>query len=158
RTGLSGNSDFEVRYQPTAAARFWVLGRVTGRDADQDGATRTTYLDELRDPTSGYARSNARETEDWSTRFGTGFTYTWERRRHEFELEFQVDRNRNREDSREALEAFEGSPATGPLPADLTLGDDLQRDSDLQLTVDYVRPLSPRTQFEVGYRLQADRA
>lgn len=158
RTGLSGNSDFEVRYQPTAEARFWVLGRLTGRDSDQDGATRTTYLDELQDPTSGYARSNARETEDWSTRLGTGFTYTWERRRHEFELEFQLDRNRNLEDSREALEAFEGTPDTGPLPADLTLGDDRQRDSDLQLTVDYVRPLSPRTQFEVGYRLQADRA
>jgi len=158
RTGLSGNTDFEVRYQPNAQARFWVLGRVTGRDADQNGATRTTYLDATQAPTSGYARSNARETDDWSTRLGTGFTYTWERRRHEFELEVQLDRNRNREDTREVLETFEGSPVSGPLPANLALGDDVQRNSDVQVTVDYVRPMTQRGRFEVGYRLQADRA
>ena len=155
RSSLSGNLDLEVRFEPTERSRFWVEGRVNGRDDGSDGFTTTTQMDAARAPTSVWERSTALDAGAASGRFGTGFRYEWERRRHEFEIELDVDRGADDEDTIERLEAFDASDPT-VLPADLTEEEERQRDRELRFGVDYVRPLGDSGRIEVGYRLDTD--
>lgn len=157
RSGRSGNLDLEIRYQPTERARFWVEGRVNGRDDGSEGATTTTHMDQNEDPTSRYRRSSALDAENVSGRLGTGFTYEWERRRHELEIELDLDTDRSREDTREELDVLDSGTTGGPLPAELTLEEERERAGEIRLDVDYVRPWSEDGRVEVGYRLEADR-
>jgi hypothetical protein len=158
RTGYSGNADLELRYQPTDRARFWVSGRLGGRDDDSNGLTTTTQMDDGRSPTSIYRRSNALDGGNVSGRFGTGFNYVWERRRHEFEIELDLDTSRDREDTREELDALDLSGPSGPLPAALSLEEERQREGELRFSVDYVRPWTDGGRVEFGYRLESESA
>ncbi|MDZ7780711.1 MAG: TonB-dependent receptor [Gemmatimonadota bacterium] len=157
RSGRSGNLDLEVRYQPTERARFWVEGRVSGRDDGSEGATTTTHMDENQDPTSEYRRSSSLDAGNVTGRIGTGFTYEWERRRHELEIELDIDADRTREDTREELDMLDPGATGGPLPAELTLEEERQRESEIRLDVDYVRPWSEDGRVEMGYRLETNR-
>lgn len=155
RTGTSANGDLEIEYQPTERARFWVQGRIRGSDEGSEGQSQTIHQDAARDPTSSYRRLNTLDAGSWSGRVGTGFTYEWERRRHEFEVELELDAGRNEEETREELDPVLSDPGD-PLPAELTIEDEREREREVRLDVDYVRPWTQDGRFEVGYRFESD--
>ena len=155
RTGTSANGDLEIEVQPTERARFWVQGRLRGSDDGSEGQSRTVHQDAARDPTSSYRRLNTLDAEGWSGRIGTGFTYEWERRRHEFEVELELDAGRSEEETREELDPVLADPGD-PLPAELTLEDEREREREVRLDVDYVRPWREDGRVELGYRFESD--
>ncbi len=155
RTGTSGNGDLELRYQPDERARFWIEGRLGGSDDASDGLSSTVHQDENRAPTAAYQRLNTLDASDWSGRVGTGFSYEWERRRHELEIELELDRNGNQEETREELDPILQGSGDQLFPAELTLEEERQRERELRLEVDYVRPWTEDGRLEVGYHLES---
>src|SRR5690606_4269279 len=154
RAGRSANLDLEVRFEPTERLRLWVGGRVDARDDGSEGLTTTRQMDETRTPTSIYERFSAQDAGGASGRFQTGLTYEWEPRRHELEIELDLDKGRNSEETSEELGAFDASDPLA-LPADLTFEDEEEREAEINLQADYVRPWTEDGRFEIGYRLEA---
>ena len=151
RSGLSGNVDLDVRYEPTERVRLYVEGRVSRSGNESDGLNTTTHFDELHSPILVFDRASSSDSRNLSGNIATGFDYVWERRRHELEVQLQVGTGDERGDSREEITALSMDTADARLPAELTLEQEREKEREASLSIDYTRPLGENTTLEVGY-------
>ena len=154
RSGLSGNVDMEVRYQPTERARFYMEGRIRRSGDDSDGLTTTTHMDAAELPILEYERAAHSASRDLSADFSTGFDYQWEPRRHELEVELQVQTGRQRGDSREEILRENDFDDAALIPAELTLEDEHEAEREASLDVDYTHPWGENGRIELGFQAE----
>jgi hypothetical protein len=149
---LSGNGRLSTEYRLSERSLLRGRGSFSGFGSDSEGSTTTTHLDHLEEPTQRYDRRSLSESRRRALDFMLGFSHAFEPERHTLEIEVGGRAGRNRNDRRFETE-FELIDAADPLrPADLMLEDLLDRNRELSLRVDYVRPWGPDGQLEFGYR------
>lgn len=159
RSGLTGEVDLEVRYEPTEQSRIFVEGSLSGSGRDSNGLTTTTHLSDLDSPILSFDRSRSSDSRDVTYDFATGFEWEPESdgREEELEIELEAQRGTQWENSREEiLEEIDGEGGNFLIPAELTLEDEDEIETELTFEVDYVRSFGEDTELEVGY--EAERA
>jgi outer membrane receptor protein involved in Fe transport len=154
RSGLTGDLDLDLSYEPTEQSEVFAEGRISGSGGDSDGLTTTTHLSDLDSPILAFDRSRASDSRDVSYDFATGFE--WEpdddEREQELEIEFQAQRGTQWENSREEiLEEIDEGGAAVLIPAELTLEDEDEIETELTFELDYTRSFGEETELEIGY-------
>lgn len=151
RSGLAGNIDLEVQYEPTERAQFHVEARLNRSGDESDGRTTTTHLDDDEFPTLEYERLANSESRNLSADVSTGFEFQWDRS-HELEIELQVQTGRQRGGSREDIAGLTESEDGVLIPAELTLEEEKEIDAEATFELDYTRPLGENLDLEIGFR------
>lgn len=153
-SGLSTNLDLEAAYEPEGGPRIFVEGRMSRSGRDSQGLTTTTHLDDLQAPILAYDRLRASDNRALSFDFATGLEYEWEPNEQQLEVELQLERGTDRERSRD--EITEGGDVSGHvlIPAELTLEDQDEVETELSLQADYVRGWGEGGEIELGYELE----
>ena len=157
RSGLTGNVDLDVRYEPTEQTQFFLEGQVSGSGGDVDGLTTTTHLSDLDSPILAFDRSRSSDSRDVTFEVATGFE--WEpdddEREQELEIELQAQRGTQWENSREEiLEELGDEEGEFLIPAELTLEEEDELETELTLEVDYARSFGEDTEIEIGYEAE----
>ncbi|MDX1646274.1 MAG: TonB-dependent receptor [Longimicrobiales bacterium] len=156
RSGLTGDLDFEVRYDPTEDTRIFVESRVSGTERDTEGLTTTTHLSDLESPILAFDRSRASDSRRVSFDAAAGFEWESESESEdELEIEVELERGTQWQNSRE--EILEGLTETERdllIPAELTLEDEDELETEWAMEVDYTRTFGGSTEVEMGYELE----
>lgn len=152
RGGLSGNGRLTAELQLGARSLLRAEGRFSDYGADSERENTTTHMDHLDQWTQRYSRSTRVESMRRSLDGLLGFKHEFEPGRHSLEIELQYDTGRDEEDEwvETEFELLAGDGA--PVPADLMVEDTDERDREVTLEIDYVRPVGEKGQIEVGYR------
>jgi hypothetical protein len=154
-SGLGGDADVQLRFEPGARLRLYARGRIGRTGNESGGLTTTTHLDDAESPILRYDRDSDTESRGVSGSFSTGLQYRWEPRRHELEIDFTVQDGRTTEDGREQITT--DSVGDGPLiPAELTLDNQDDRSRGGRLEVDYTHPWGEAGRVEMGYQLDVN--
>ena len=153
RSGLTGDLDLDISYEPTEQLEIFTEGRISGSGGDSDGLTTTTHLTDLDSPILAFDRSRSSDSRDLTYDFAMGFE--WEPdddREQELGIELQAQRGTQWENSREEiLEEIEEGGGGALIPAKLTLEEEDQIESELTFELDYARSMNEVTEIEVGY-------
>jgi outer membrane receptor protein involved in Fe transport len=153
---LSGNGRLNTELRLGEGTLLRGRGSFSGFGSDTVGSTTTTHLYYLEEPTRRYDRHSLADSRRRTLDFMLGFSHAFVPERHTLEFEVGGRSGRNRSD-REVRTEFELIDPLDPLlPADLMLEDNLDRNRELSLRLDYVRPWGEAGQFEVGYRGSLD--
>ena len=155
-SGLSGNVDLEVAYEPSDASRLYAEGRTFLSGDDSRGLTTTTHMDDLELPILTFDRSNNRDGRRTSYDFVTGFEYEWEESEEEFEIEFEAERGTDRENSRDEITAADIDVDGTLIPSELTLEDQEELETQLSVQVDYVKGWGDAGELELGYEFEQE--
>jgi iron complex outermembrane recepter protein len=152
RSGLTGDLDLDVSYEPSEQSEIFVEGRLSGSGGDSDGLTTTTHLSDLDSPILAFDRSRRSDSRELTYDFATGFEWEPEgESEQELEIELQAQRGTQWENSREEIleEIEEGGSLL--IPAELTLDEEDEIETELAFELDYARSLGENTEVEVGY-------
>ncbi|HSH45348.1 MAG TPA: TonB-dependent receptor, partial [Longimicrobiales bacterium] len=150
--GLSGSVDLTVEREVGPRGLLWTEGRLHSFGQASDGVTTTTHMDASMDTTQLYDRISGSDSDRLSFDLATGFDYTWEQRRHAFESELEFEYGSDTQDRRVETFFEELEAGADPAEAALTVEEQSEKDTELTLQFDYVRPLGERGRLEVGYR------
>lgn len=156
RSGLATNADLEVRYQPSERMRVFAEGRISRSGSDSERFNTTTHLDDAESPILIYDRASLSDSRDLSGDFSTGFDYAWEPRVHELEFGFAMQRGGRRGDSREEITGDSDIDDDALIPAELTIENEDEIESEMSIEADYTRPLGEGTRLELGYDLELE--
>jgi outer membrane receptor protein involved in Fe transport len=149
---LSGNARLNTELRLGERGLLRGRGSFSGFGSDSEGSTTTTHLDHLEAPTQRYDRRSLSESRRRTLDFMLGFNHAFEPERHTLDVEVGGRNGRNRNDRLVETE-FDLVDDADPLrPADLMVEDALDRNRELSLRIDYVRPWGVDGQLEVGYR------
>lgn len=143
--GSMGHSlNASIEYAPSDEHAITLGGRVGMRTSDGERSTTTTY--EALVPARS-VRTTSDEDEGLNMDYRLGYRWTIERRAHELTADVRYGLDRDDENSR-AVTAAADAGAPGPRRQDVTLGED---NRDLEVKLDYVRPLWEGAKLEAGY-------
>jgi outer membrane cobalamin receptor len=154
RSGLSTNLDLELEYEPAEGTRLFVQGRATGSGDDSGGLTTTTHLDDLSAPILTYGRARTSEGRDLSLDLSTGFSREWEAAEQELQIEVGLQRGSQRQDGREEITERTDLGPGDLIPAELTVEEERELETELSVEASYARTLGEDTELEVGYEAE----
>lgn len=151
QSGLAGNADMDIRYEPNERTQFSLEARVSRSGNETDGFSTTTHLDTDESTILEFGRTSAAASRHLSASAGFGFEYAWEPRRHELEAEVRVNTGRQRGDRLEQItDGLNLDPDGFLIPAELTREDEQGTDRGVTLNLDYSRALGERMRMELG--------
>jgi hypothetical protein len=153
RSGLAGNVDLEVRFQPTERTRIYAEARLNPSGNDSEGLTTTTHMNDSEALILEYERAARSTARGFSGDVSAGFDYEWESG-SELEVELQAQTGRQRADGREEITGGHDVDDDALIPAELTLEDEEELEREVSLDVDYSRPLGEVTELEVGFQAE----
>ena len=151
RSGLSASADLDVRWQATERARLYLDGRVSRSGSDAEGLTTTTHLADLDSPILAYDRSRASDSRALSLDLSAGYEWEDDARDDELEVEIELQRGTQWENSREEIveDVVEGEDDV-LIPAELTLEERDEIETELTAEVDDTRAIGEDTELEIG--------
>jgi len=152
RGGLSGNGRLAAELQVGSRTLLRAEGRFSDFGSDSERLNTTTHMDHLDQWTQRYSRTSRTESVRRSLDGMLSLTHEFEPERHSLEIEFQYETGRDDEDEWVETEFELLADDAAVVPADLMIEDTDEREREMTLEVDYVRPLGELGQIEIGYR------
>src|SRR5690606_3237175 len=122
------------------------------RGNEQDQFIAYTHLDAQQLPTERYDRITGGERTGLNGEVMLGFLHQFEPRTHELELEVEYEFGRDADESviRRAFYTPDGMEAG--IPDDYNYENEEEREGELAIQLDYIRPFGEDGQIEFGYR------
>jgi iron complex outermembrane recepter protein len=155
RSGISGNVDLEVRFQPSERTRIYAEARLNPSGNDSEGLTTTTHLDDAEVPILAFERAASSVSRGFSGDVSAGLEYEWESG-HELEVEVEAQSGRQRADGREEITGGHDLDDEALIPADLTLEDEDELEREVSFNIDYTRPLGEAVEMEMGFQAELE--
>lgn len=152
RDDLSGSVNLNADFRLTERTSIFSEVSAFQRGNDQDQFIAYTHLNAQQLPTERYDRVTGGERSGLNGEVMLGFLHQFEPRTHELELEIEYEHGRDSDASviRRAFYAPDGSPSD--LPDEYTYEDEEEREGELAVQLDYIRPFGEDGQIEFGYR------
>jgi hypothetical protein len=149
---LSGNARLSAELRLGERNLIRGQGSFSSSDSESDGSMTTTHLDHLEGVIQRYDRRSLTESDRRTADLMLGFSHAFQPERHTFDIEFRGRTGRSSNDRLVETEFELIDDSDLYRPADLLLEDALDRNHELSVRVDYVRPWGMDGQVEVGYR------
>lgn len=152
RDDLSGSLNLNADYRLTERTSIFSEVSAFSRGNEQDQFIAYTHLDAQQLPTERYDRITGGERTGLNGEVMLGFLHQFEPRTHELELEVEYEFGRDADESviRRAFYTPDGMEAG--IPDEYTYENEEEREGELAIQLDYIRPFGEDGQIEFGYR------